>query len=99
MTKSVGLILSACILVLAVCKINCESVQLSDIHVSWINRGSKTDFTVTVPLSGRVRADNVWLGVGLNTAPRMVIYQIFNISPGFILQSSANLYLNFLIIV
>ena len=57
---------------LAMSQMSCEWVQLSDIHVSWVNRGSKTDFTVTAPLSGRIKSDNVWLGVGLNTVPRMV---------------------------
>ena len=48
------------------------SATVGNAYITWKNRGSQTDFTVTSPLANGISTTNAWLGVGLNSRRNMV---------------------------
>lgn len=49
-----------------------QALSVSDISLTWINRGNQTDFTLTSPLDGKLDLNNAWLSVALNDKTSMV---------------------------
>lgn len=50
------------------------SVSIDKMHVRMINKGSETEFSVTLPLDGtKEKQADKWIGIGFNKSPEMVI--------------------------
>lgn len=53
---------------------NSTILLLNNIEISFMNRGSRTDFYIRSPLGSNVNPNRAWLGVGFNSAARMVVF-------------------------
>ena len=52
---------------------NCQSpINLLGASISYTYGASSTQFIVTFPLTSGITQQNVWLGIGFNSAPAMV---------------------------
>lgn len=52
--------------------INCQSITLGNIKISWTFGKNQTDFVVESALEQSLNLKNAWLGFGFNTQPKMV---------------------------
>lgn len=51
-----------------------QSITLKNVVVNFLNRGQQTDFFLISNLAPGIDANNAWLGVGVNSIDKMVIY-------------------------
>lgn len=69
------MIVLVCSLVLVCGQAGAElSVTIDKMHVTMINKGSETLFTVTLPFEGaKEKQKDKWIGIGFNKSPEMVV--------------------------
>ena len=69
------------LVVIQISHLNAQSIALNNFNIKWNNRGGQTDFEVNFILDKTATLtslNNIWIGVGVNRNPFMVIYNIFN---------------------
>lgn len=66
-------------LILAVCYVNCQkqTLTVSDIEITWENKGNETEFVLKSELGNGVDLEHSWLGIGFGG--QMVIFIKMNL--------------------
>lgn len=69
------------LVVIQISHLNAQSITLNNFNIKWNNRGGQTDFEVNFILDRTatlISLNNIWIGVGVNRNPVMVIFIAFN---------------------
>lgn len=51
-------------------------VLLDNVEITFQNKGKQTDFSIVTPFGNGITAANVWIGIGFNDYPNMMVYLI-----------------------
>ena len=77
MSFSLNFLVLAFFLASSTCCLAQQTITVEGVTVTWQNLGTKTVFTASSSLGNGVDISDSWLGVGINTAPKMVCAWIF----------------------
>ena len=72
LNQNIKLLLLLILVQIACSQAKLNSVCLCNFYVTWENRGTQTDFTVTTSLDSTLTLNNAWFAIGFNKDPVMV---------------------------